>query len=150
MPQQPWVVLVDARRAKLLRVSMGEEGHVRLEEVAQLESQWEFPEPSGRPPHWIPKSGHTDAGTGHDVEENVRRFGLQLRKWLSRTLDQHGIRHAHLFAPTRLVGLFRKLVNNDLAERVTFRHGDLVTMNYDQLRRHAAITELLQPAAARR
>lgn len=149
MPQQPWVVLVDARRAKLFRVSMGEEGHVRLEKIDDLESQWEFPEP-GRPPHWIPKAGHTDAGTAHDVEENVRRFGLQFRQWIQQHVDRLEIRQAHVFTPTRLLGMFRKLVNNGLTERLVFHDGDLATIPNPQLRRHPAITDLLQPAGARR
>ena len=149
MPNQPWVVLVDARRAKLVRASVGEEGHVRLEQVAELESEWEFPEPH-RPARWIPKNGHANGGTAHDVEENVRRFGQQIRQWLREQIDRHDIRRAHLFAPTRLLGLFRKLLDNHVAERLVFKDADLATMTYEQLRRHPEITELLQTGAGRR
>ena len=149
MATQPWVVLVDARRAKLLRVSMGEQGHVRLESIEQLESQWEFPEPH-RPPSWIAKPSRANAGTAHDVEENVRRFALQFKGWLHEQIERHQMPQLHVFAPTRLLGLFRKLLDNHVAERLVYHDADLATMTHEQLRKHGSITGLLQPASARR
>jgi len=150
MSIEPWVVLVDARRAKLLRVSVGEEGHVRLDTRQTLESQWEHADP-GRPSQYIPKrNGHANPGTGHDVEENVRRFALEFRDWLHRAIDKHRIERVEMFASPRLLGLFRKLLPAAVAAHVREHTGDLVSMTTEQLREHPAITALLQPATSRR
>jgi len=136
-----WLVVVDARRARLLSLGHTAWGRLRVEERAALEEHWE--EREHHRPSMLAAGGRSFAQPPHEREERRRRFGREVAKWIEQQLGQHAIDHAEVLCPTTLLGELRHACSDSLAARIGVRACDVARLTLPQLAAHPAVTAAL-------
>lgn len=140
--ESAWILLADAKRARLLTCQRARLGRTHLEEKAELAFDWPGHE-HNRPMPLAGKSANTYAATRHDIEEELRRFARQVADWLVDRCRTLAIDRVQLFAPPRFLAELRKALPGVLNVEL-FEHGtDLINLPSGQLHAHRAIRELI-------
>jgi hypothetical protein len=136
-------IVVDARRARRLRLSRTARGSLHVAELEQLEEHWD--EKQHHRPYMLAAHGRSFAGTSHEKEERLQRFARELAAWLERGAPVEGPLPVLCSPP--MLGALRTEASAALLARLDLRETDLGWLNLDELARHPAITALLPPAA---
>jgi protein required for attachment to host cells len=143
-PKEAWIVLADARRARLLSAVPTPAGRVHVEAADELECDWEGHE-HGRPSMLNRRGPHSgNVAPNHDVEEALHRFARQVRDWVLGQMKARDISSATLFAPARMLGVLRAM-DGKLAA-LDLREGELVRLSCGELANHASIVPLITGA----
>lgn len=140
---EAWVVLADAKRARLIKVAPTPAGRVHVETAGELEDQWEGHE-HGRPTmlsHRGPNTG--SVAPNHDVDEELTRFARQIRQWAGTQMKDRSIERATLFAPARMLGALRSASGKHPA--LDLREGELMPLSNGDLAVHSMIVQLVSP-----
>lgn len=133
--QTVWVVVADARSARLMRCEpQGERRH--LEAVDDLQEHWEEKE-HHRPQPLSGKAGHAYAAWGHEDEERLHRYAKTLTEWLGRHRAEHSDDLWAIIAPPRLLGAVRN-ANHRKLDDMTQVEAELTDLSSAQLARHPA------------
>jgi len=103
-----WVVVADARRARIFEV---EDAGVQ----PRLRSTVPAPSPEGKP--HPPQHGWTHGDDPHPEHEE-RRFGHVLVQALEHGMAESRFRHVVLVAPPKLLGILRESLSRGLADRL--------------------------------
>lgn len=111
-----------------------------VEERSSVHYEWEGHE-HGRP-SLSSKLGHTYA-SGHEEEEDLRRFARQVTQWLEQQIKEHSIDRMVVFAPPRFLGVLRKTCSSHLASCIEQRSEDLAHLRTSDLSVHPVILELV-------
>ena len=144
-----WVVVADARRARLLQCTFASAGSASVRPCATLVDDWPGHE-HHRPSPLAAKDGRAYASLHHDAEEQLRRFGRRIVGWIGAAAADRGIERLTLFAPPRLLGVFRGERLQDRGPEVDLREGELAHMTEADLCRHPAIEGLAAATASPR
>lgn len=132
--------VVDARRARRLRLSRTPRGSLHVDELDRLDEAWDEKQ-HGRP-SMLAARGRSYAGIRHEREERRQRFAREVARWLQRQVpaDDGAVT---VFCAQPLLGALRKCAAGALLRRVRLREGDLGWLNRRDLSRHEAIEALL-------
>lgn len=140
-----WVLLADARRARLLRCGSTEEGRCRVEERGSIDSTWPRPERSRSGPLW--KNATIPFGIEGNAGEGLRRFAREVVKWLQHRMEEFGILRIHILASGRFLGAFRKVRPAQLTRQHALeREADLMHLSVGRLVKHPVILQLMDSA----
>ncbi|MFG0285612.1 MAG: host attachment protein [Phycisphaerales bacterium JB039] len=144
--QPRWIAAVDARHARLLRCVPTRTGW-RIEEVGELQNQWEDDHEHGRPT----VLGHGPAtapphlvAPGGQQAESLRRFARDVSAWLaSHAPARDG--ELVILAPPRFLGALRPHL--DLHRPVLQIEREVAHLRAAELAAHPAVTEILERPA---
>lgn len=134
-----WFVVLDSKKARLVRGSRTAKGSPHLDEMASLATTFVAGE-HHRPDRLAPGRS---AGTSHEHEEALAHFARDLAPWLQNELTKHEIASCALFAPTPMVGALRKVMQTPLAARLQEHSLELANLSLPQLAAHPRVQELL-------
>jgi protein required for attachment to host cells len=140
-----WIATADGRKAHLFACRLVAGGRWHCDPRGSIESKWEGyhehhrPSLLGRGPS--PSAAQHFAGTGHELEEEERRFAHDIREWLGREARVH----VTLFAPPRILGMLRRDLG-DLEARVDLHEGELTRLRPNELAEHATVVSVLEQA----
>lgn len=146
-----WIVTADARQATLYACQMAPDGHWHLAQQKTLENQWENyhehhrPSALGRGPST--NAAQHFASSGHESEEEHRRFARQVGSWLTRAVDELGAEHVSIFAATRFLGLLREELGA-LSLHMDLHAVELTRLAPTELLSHPAVIRVLRPHEA--
>jgi protein required for attachment to host cells len=136
---ETWILVADAKRARLLRGALTPQARVHLEEAATLETSW-IEHDRGRPAILAGGKGPRPvASIGHEDEEGLRHFARELAAWLERQLAAHHVEDCVVFAPARFLGALRKQVPPRLHASLSEHAGELTHLTPGELARHPAV-----------
>ncbi len=142
-----WVLLADARRARLLRCGMTEWGRCRVGERCSIDATQPRRE-HGRSAHlW--KNATITFGIEDNEGEDLRRFAGEIVAWLQHGMEEFGIQRLHILASGRFLGALRKVRQARLARHHPLeRKADLRHLSAGKLAKPSEIRHLM--ASARR
>lgn len=143
-----WIVVADREQARLLEASVTRHGRCHLEQRSDLRSSWEEPE-HGRPSPLGGKDGHSYASVGHEEEERVHRFVVEIESWLARMCRERRIETMALYCPAPLLGEIRRRWNKDLRDRANTRELNIAHLPLSELAHHQAIRALVENGEAK-
>ncbi len=136
---ETWILVADAKRARLLRGGLTPQARPHLEEAAALETSW-VERDHGRPTMLAGGRGPRPvASLGHENEEGLRHFARELAGWLERQLAAHRVDDCAVFAPARFLGALRKEVPARLHHLLSEHAGELTHLTPGELARHPAV-----------
>jgi hypothetical protein len=135
-----WFALLDAEHCRLLCCRLTTQGTHHVDEYGRFENT--LPEAE----HARPMTGD---GMTHDIEEEERRFGIQIVDWLRREAKKHEIDRLVIFAPPRMLGVLRKASSGLLAGHLKELEGNLMRLDAGQLAQHPMVRDLVREAHRR-
>ena len=137
-----WVLLADARRARLLRCGLTEQGRCRVEEHGSIDNTWPGHEHGRSARVW--KNATITFGMEDDEGEDLRRFAREVVARLEHRMGKLGIRRIHILASPRFLGVLRKVRPRRLAGQLILkRKADLMHLNAGKLAKHPVIRQLI-------
>jgi protein required for attachment to host cells len=129
-----WFALADAEHCRLLSCRLTKQGTQHVEELGALENT-------------LPEAEHarpmTQDGTTHDIEEEERRFAAQIVTWLQEKAKKHEIPHLVILAPSRMLGVLRKVSSGSLTGHLEELRGDLMRLDAGQSADHPMVRQLM-------
>jgi hypothetical protein len=137
-----WLLAVDHRSGRLLRLWRAEDARVHCETCAELANTGE-PKQHGRPSPKKGKDGHAYASPAHEAEELRRRFARDVAQWLAAEVQAREVAAVLVFAPANLLGALRAAWPRQLAPLLTTHAGDLSQLTLRELRHHPVIAREL-------
>ena len=140
-----WLAVVDQRCGTLWHGHTDDRSRLQLERIDRIEDQWEEHE-HGRPSPLAAKNGHSHAAAGHESEERVLRFARDIASWLARHLSDGEVDSISLFAPPRVRGALRSVLDDRTQDRIDEHDGDLARLSGVDLARHPAVSALMDRA----
>jgi len=138
----PWLFLVDLNRGRLLHLTVTEHDRPHIEETAHITNEWQAAE-HGRPSPLAGKNSKTNASYPDSDEDRRHHFAKEVAKWLQHQVAQHNIEYLNLYAASKFLGELRKTIPDKLSKVVELHEGDLTNMPNTELRKHSAVTQLL-------
>ena len=137
-----WVLLADAKRARLLRCGLTEQGRCRVEEHGSIDNVWPGHEHGRSAPIW--KNGTITFGIEDNDGEDLRRFAREVVQRLEHRMGKLGIRRIHILASPRFLGVLRKVRLERLASQLILKHkADLMHLSATKLAKHPVIRQLI-------
>ncbi|MEO6597473.1 MAG: host attachment protein [Planctomycetota bacterium] len=134
-----WFVLIDSRKARLLRASHTGKGSLHLDEVASLATT--FVAGEHHRPDRLGAPGRS-AGTGHEHAEKLAHFARELAPWLQKQLVAQAVTHCDLFSPAHMLGELRKSLGKALTTKLVEHDVELTGLPIAQLAVHPRIQAL--------
>jgi len=137
-----WLFLVDARRGRLLRCGLTQQGRCHIEERDSIENAWPGHEHHPSPPLWK----HRRAAYGIEDEETaeeLHRFARQIVGWLEHKMAEYKVDRLVVLASPRFLGALRSVRMGCLTARVNLRKGELIRFPLWALSRHPMIRGLV-------
>lgn len=139
-----WVLLVDARRGRLLCCGVTRQGRCHVDECDSIRNDWPGHEHQRSSPMW--KGTGVSYGIEDDeVREPTSRFARRVVAWLLRKMAEHEIEHVVILAPPHFLGALRDERAGDLASKAIEHKGELVNLPTSRLAEHPAIRQLVAP-----
>lgn len=135
-----WFVVIDSRKARLLRGSRTAKGSPHLEELAALSTT--FAAGEHHRPDRLGTAGRS-AGFTNEHDEAVAHFARQVVPWLTAEFARHSIASCALYAPANTLGALRKELPASLSGKLAEHAVELAGLPIAQLAEHPRILALL-------
>jgi protein required for attachment to host cells len=149
-PKPNWIMMCDERHARLYSCQRVAGPRWHVDERKTLENRWENyherhrPYALGRGP--TSNAAQHFASSGHEPEEEHRRFAREVGEWMRRLAKELGIEHLRVFAAARFLGMLRDELG-DVGAQVDLHEGELTRLSSHELSTHPAIVKALAPQA---
>ena len=142
-----WIALTDARRARLIRLHLRDDGNWAGEEVGEIINSFEQDHERHRPDMLgrSPAGGFSTANTGREVDEQHRRFAAQIAEWLLNEHRKGQFARLELFASPRFLGTLREKLPHQLRSIIEDHDKDLSMLSMNDVITHPEVARLLQP-----
>jgi protein required for attachment to host cells len=137
-----WLLLVDSRRARLLRGHLTRHARPHVQEEARLDFQFQESE-HGRPSPRINKDGHSYASRRHENDQLEARFAREVSSFVQNKVDELQVPRLFLFAPAKFLGMLRKSIPARLADRLVEHEGEFAHLSEAQLAVHPEVARLI-------
>ena len=138
--REVWLIVADAKGARLLHGTPTQHEHLHLDEVASLATRFRTGE--HQRPTRLSRPGRS-APIGHEFDLKTTQSAAELAPWVEKELRSRGIARCALFAPSHLIGAMRKSAGKGMADILTEHEGELAQLSNGALAKHPRIVELL-------
>lgn len=146
-----WLILADARRARLFRAERLRGSGIRVRALRTIENHHERErhrpalgggvERASRMVHGRAHAAPQSLAVGHAAEEEIERFASEVSHWLVSVRSDLGEGRLVLFAPPRFLGALRRHVKP--AEAVELREGDFARLSEGELCAHPVVVSAM-------